>query len=399
MKDKFDILNDVKIDIDEYKEIKFDNNDEFKSKMKSKLRNKKYPYKKSIAIASMALILGGGFLFTDKGWAQIKHLWYTIDEVLNMKNEEIEGYKYNINKTVEDKDIKVTFKNIMLDNDNIVIDLNIDDTKFNPYSYYTKEEQEKYSVDKWANIKTRVELDAEGVQVYVDGQKMRYKSSVMSPNSNERKEDNTTDLISYQSIGAIGKENDEYYIEEIPKDKFPYVVDENKVYKFKLKVRKIYIGQSEYTEEDAKKQNGRYGTAVYGDWSIDVDINGKDLLNQSLKYDINKIFILNLEEGEVRVDLNSINISPIKISLDYNIDEIEENFEFTIFNDKGEKYQLESISGSTDVMSYYGNIFKDTEYIKIVPVIKDFKNKKTLKFEDKAIKVPIKEIKADNSIK
>ena len=37
MKNKFDIFNDIKIETDKYDEIKFDNNDEFKNKMKNKI--------------------------------------------------------------------------------------------------------------------------------------------------------------------------------------------------------------------------------------------------------------------------------------------------------------------------------------------------------------------------
>ncbi|MEG2787384.1 MAG: DUF4179 domain-containing protein [Romboutsia sp.] len=394
MKDKFEILNDVKIDVDEYKEIEFDNNDEFKNKMKSKLRNKKSKYKKGIAVASIVLIVGGGFLFTDKGWAQIKHLWYTIDEVLNMKKEEIEDYKYNINKTVEDEDIKVTFKNIMLDNGNIVIDMNIDDTRLNPYEYYTKEEQEKYSVDKWVNEKTRVELGAEGVEVYVDGKKMTYKSSTMAPNSNERKKDNTTDLIAYQSIAAIGKENDEYYREEVSKDKFPYVIDKNKVYNFKLKVKKIYISQSEYTEEE-KNQNGRYGTVVYGDWSIDVDINGKDLKNNVESNNRNNNINLEYNNKDINVDLEQVEISQLGITLKYRMDNINEIFGFKIVNDKDEEYQFSGDSGDSEgdkfefmrVEAEYLNTTTETDYIRLIPFIRD--NGKEVEYEDKSIEIKI----------
>lgn len=58
MRDKFDILNDVKMDIDEYKEIKFDNNDEFKSKMIKKIRNRKQKNIKKIATASSVAVVG-----------------------------------------------------------------------------------------------------------------------------------------------------------------------------------------------------------------------------------------------------------------------------------------------------------------------------------------------------
>lgn len=46
MRNEFDMLNDVKIDFDEYKEIKFDNNDKIKKRMQSKIKKRKSLYKK-----------------------------------------------------------------------------------------------------------------------------------------------------------------------------------------------------------------------------------------------------------------------------------------------------------------------------------------------------------------
>lgn len=40
MRDTFKILNDVKVDIDEYKEVKFYNNTELKKKMKKQIKSR-----------------------------------------------------------------------------------------------------------------------------------------------------------------------------------------------------------------------------------------------------------------------------------------------------------------------------------------------------------------------
>ena len=39
MKSEFEMLNDVKIDIDNYEEVEFENNDEIKNRMKSKIKS------------------------------------------------------------------------------------------------------------------------------------------------------------------------------------------------------------------------------------------------------------------------------------------------------------------------------------------------------------------------
>ena len=80
MKDKYRILNDVKVNIDEYEEVKFDNNDNIKQRMKKKLRNRKTSYRNAIAIAS-AVILGSSVMLNENVWAHVQSIWYTIDEV------------------------------------------------------------------------------------------------------------------------------------------------------------------------------------------------------------------------------------------------------------------------------------------------------------------------------
>ena len=137
MKDKYRILNDVKVNIDEYEEVKFDNNDNIKQRMKKKLRNRKPSYRNAIAVAS-AVILGSSVILNENVWAHVQSIWYTIDEVFSLKKEEVKDYTYNIDKTVEDKNIKILFKSIMLDDGKLIIDANIDDTKFNPFEDLTQ---------------------------------------------------------------------------------------------------------------------------------------------------------------------------------------------------------------------------------------------------------------------
>ena len=53
MKDKYSILNEVKVNIDEYEEVKFDNNDNIKQRMNKKLRN--YEFERTVDIMTYFL--------------------------------------------------------------------------------------------------------------------------------------------------------------------------------------------------------------------------------------------------------------------------------------------------------------------------------------------------------
>ena len=396
MKDKYSILNEVKVNIDEYEEVKFDNNDNIKQRMKKKLRNRKPSYRNAIAVAS-AVILGSSVMLNENVWAHVQSIWYTIDEVFSLKKEEVKDYTYNIDKTVEDKNIKILFKSIMLDDGKLIIDANIDDTKFNPFEDLTQKQQKDWSVDKWGNKETRVSLGADSTEIYVDGVKRTYFNN-SAPNSNDKNDDKTTDVLIEQSIEAIESDKDEHYLEKVNENQFPNNIDINKMYNFKIKINKLHIVEAEYTDEESKTGEGSYGAVVEGDWSVDVSIKGEDLINASTNYEINKDIDLELDDRKINVSVDNISISPIYLGLDYSyINEDGYSIEFKVFNDKGEEYRWVSIQSD----SYIGKIdkanfemklinsYKDTKYIKLVPTIIHYQKGKTLVFEDKSIEIEI----------
>lgn len=396
MKDKYSILNDVKVNIDEYEEVKFDNNDNIKQRMKKKLRNRKPSYRKAIAVA-LAVTLGSTVMLNENVWAHVQSIWYTIDEVFRLKKEEVKDYTYNIDKTVEDKNIKILFKSIMLDDGKLIIDANIDDTKFNPFEDLTQKQQKDWSVDKWGNKETRVSLGADSTEIYVDGVKRTYFNN-SAPNSNDKNDDKTTDVLIEQSIEAIESDKGEYHLEKVNENQFPNNIDINKMYNFKIKINKLHIVESEYTDEESKTREGSYGAVVEGDWSVDVSIKGEDLINASTNYEINKDIDLELDDRKINVSVDNISISPVYLGLDYSyIDEDGYSIEFKVFNDKGEEYKWVSIESDSsfdkiDKANFEMkliNSYKDTKYIKLVPTIIHYEKGKTLVFEDKSIEIGI----------
>lgn len=396
MKDKYSILNDVKVNIDEYEEVKFDNNDDIKQRMKKKLRNRKPSYRKAMAVA-LAVLLGSSVMLNENVWAHVQSIWYTIDEVFNLKKEEVKDYTYNIDKTVEDKNIKILFKSIMLDDGKLIIDANIDDTKFNPFEDFTQKQQKDWFVDKWGNEETRVLLGADSTEIYVDGVKRTYFNN-SAPNSKDKNDDGTTDVLIEQSIEAIESDKGEYHLEKVNENQFPNNIDINKMYNFKIKINKLHIVESEYTEEESKTREGSYGGVVEGDWGISVDIKGEDLINASTNYEINKDIDLELDDRKINVSVDNISVSPVYLGLDYSyIDEDGYSIEFKVFNDKGEEYKWVSIESDSSIDKIDKanfemkliNFYKDTKYIKLVPTIIYYEKGKTLVFEDKSIEIEI----------
>lgn len=398
MKSEFELLNNAKINMEEYEEIRFDDNSNFKKKMTDKLKaRKKKSYKRSILTASLAAIVSIGFISNEKVWAYVESIWHTIDDISKAKQGEIKDYRYYINKVVEDKNVKVLFRSIMLDDGKLIIDANIDDTNFNPFKDFTENQQQDWFVDEWGNKETVVSLGADCTEIYVDGIKFSDIIS-MAPNENKRNTDGTTNILIDRNLDAIEADEENMAMKKIRKDEFPYTIDENKTYNFKIKINKIHLVQAELTEGELKEQGGRYGGAIRGDWSIDVDIKGKDLINSSTEHKINQDITLNADDIIVDLNLKNLNVSPLYVSLYYSyLEKDGYNVEFKVYNDKNEEYQCISMGPSeisedckpSNMEVKMINSYEDVEYIKIVPAIVDYDKKKTFTFDKQAIKVQL----------
>ena len=205
-------------------------------------------------------------------------------------------------------------------------------------------------------------------------------------------------MLIEQSIEAIESDKDEHYLEKVNENQFPNNIDINKMYNFKIKINKLHIVESEYTDEESKTGEGSYGAVVEGDWSVDVSIKGEDLINASTNYEINKDIDLELDDRKINVSVDNISVSPVYLGLDYSyIDEDGYSIEFKVFNDKGEEYKWVSIESDSSIDKIDKanfemkliNFYKDTKYIKLVPTIIYYEKGKTLVFEDKSIEIEI----------
>lgn len=393
MKKDYKIFNDIKIDLDEYEEIEFSKseNDEIKSIMKNKIKYKKTPYKKIVA-SLLIVFLGIGIIFNPEVMAQIKNILHNIDDVWNSKYPEIEDYVYNIDKSAEDKNIKVSFKDIILDNGKFIISANIDDSKFDPLKDLAQDQINDWSIDKWGYKDTVISLSTDSTEVIVDGTSFKNWNPI--PNLKERNANGSTDVVIEQDLNFIEKEGDNI---KVNSDSFPNYIDPNKVYNFKIKIQKIYL-----LEKSKGESTKGYGAVVNGNWSVNAAIKGKNLIGVSNKYEIDKDINLIVDGQKININLKSMNFSPIYLGLDYScVNKRDYLIMFKVYNDNGEEYKsikinqehfTENISSENRNINFnnqFLNIYKETKYVKIVPVVLNTETCQSKAFEDKAIKIDL----------
>lgn len=410
MKSKYDILNDVNIDVDKYKEIKFDNNDEFKSKIKSKLRNRKSKYNKGLVAASLLAIVSAGILSNENVLAYIEDICYSVSDIVNMKEDEVSTYRYNINKVAEDKDIKILFKNIILDDGKLLIDVNVDYSKFNPFKEFTKKQQKDWEVEKWGNRDTILSV-TDLNEIYIDGVKFVGMSWGIGDHKRNDESKKSVDVILEQGINAIENETKDSYYEEINKGKFPYVIDKNKTYNFKINIKKLHLGENYElyydSYEEAEKDGGPHAGTIRGNWEVDFDIKGSNLVDMSKSYKIDKDINIGMDKINKNMDvrnpnkianinIKNIKISPLSIKLNYTYSGINnvdiEKIKFKIQNENGESVNIKPTSikyTNKEVITENQNTLKDYSKLKIVPYIVDKdENIKEILY-DKSIEVNI----------
>ncbi|MGL5507379.1 MAG: DUF4179 domain-containing protein [Paraclostridium sp.] len=91
------------------------------------VRSKKYKY---IAIASIVMIIIGGISITnDNVLAYMNKIKSKIEYFFNQQNTDFSEYKQSVNKIDTDKDISIIINEIMLDGEDLLINVDIDDSK------------------------------------------------------------------------------------------------------------------------------------------------------------------------------------------------------------------------------------------------------------------------------
>lgn len=147
MKNIYDEFNKIEIDIDEYEDICF-NEDEIniiKKRLNNKLNKKrKYNYKPLVAILS-GIVIFSILSNNDVVSARIENISRTLREYFSKEsNRNLSEYITTIGTTVTDKNISITVNEIIVDNDQIIINETLDYSKLTEEDGILFKDKERY---------------------------------------------------------------------------------------------------------------------------------------------------------------------------------------------------------------------------------------------------------------
>ncbi len=294
MKDKFEMMNDMVVDLSEYEvyELNDIEKKQIKKRLKAKIKNRNRNSKKKIAVIVIALGLSYiGIVSNISVLADIPIIGSVIEEYVNSKGKSLEDYKTIVGETEVDSGITVKLNEVVLDAGQLIISstfksngVNLDDVHVSP-------------------------------TVYINGSEISKNGS----GSNKKIDDNTYNMFTARHLEDIEMKDN-------------------------LDIKIVYENIQVNT------MLGKY-KHLPGKWSFEISSSPEKLISDMKTIAINKEF--KLDNGQ-EIKVENLIITPISTKLDYkmtkeNKDDITFKYDvlFKVEDKNGNEFKF--ISGTTAV--------------------------------------------------
>ena len=303
MKNKYELFNEIDMeekDYEIYKLSQIEKDELFANiskniKAEKNIRNKKYT---KIAIASVLCVsILTVTLKNEKVWALVESIGKQIESYLGKKEDEYIGYKESVNLVSEDKGIKVSLYEVLLDDGNILLSMNLDHSNF-----------DESSLKKGLYLNKNYYLPE--ATVYMDGKKFVETGGATR---NEREKNNQQNFMTSLRLERIDEDNDG--MSDITDYQILDHIDPNKDYNIKVVFDEVGIhkvGLIPRVIDDEFE-------FIDGKWEFDFTVNGKNIIGETKVYNINEEINIEDEDIKAKINIKQLRISPIYIKLTYTI--------------------------------------------------------------------------------
>lgn len=393
MKNKYELFNEINMQDEDYENYKLsqmekDNifiNVSKNIKLEKNIRNKKYS--KIAIVIILCLSISNVALNNGKVWALVESIGKQIESYLGKKENEYTGYKISVNQVSEDKGIKLSLHEVLLDDGNILLSMNLDHSNF-----------DESGLKKGLYLNKNYYLPT--ATVYMDGKKFVETGGATKY---EREKNNQQDFLTSLRLERVD-ENDDGRA-DITDYQILDNIDPNKDYNIKVVFDEVGIhkvGLIPRVIDDEFE-------FIKGKWEFKFTVNGKNIMRETKVYNINKEINIDDEDLKAKIYIKQLRVSPVSVKLTYTMN-IEQGYPV---NDKNIYIELldqhgnyinvgggagENEDGSLIEGSLEGNLEnnKKLESIKILPYIyyreKNSDNPKyhhRIEYEDKSISIDL----------
>lgn len=308
MKDIYDLLNYVEVDLEEYDENQLNDLERknIKKKLHHDIKNKRYNFRKiskyvAISLAILTLIGIATFKVNPTFARTIPLIGTLIKNSYGYNTNEFDKYTSVINKTIEKNGLKVTLDEVVLDDNNLII----------ASTFKSNEKLPKSSVPATMSL-----------QLFINGKRI----NVSGGGGGSKFVDDYT----YVAVDKLNVSN-----VKIPNNVSIKIVYENFV---------IY-------QEDQKDFK-----TINGPWEFEFNVSKNEIQNKTNTIKINK----NLKFKDIDMDIKNITITPISTTIffdfkrDMPVDSMCDPLYFIITDDKGRylTYTSGSFNPKRDKINY-----------------------------------------------
>lgn len=303
MKNKYELFNEIDMedkDYEIYKLSQIEKDELFANiskdiKVEKNIRNKKLI---KVAIASVLCVsILTITLKNEKVWALVESIGKQIESYLGKKEDEYIGYKELVNQVSEDKGIKVSLYEVLLDDGNILLSMNLDHSKF-----------DESSLKKGLYLNKNYYLPE--ATVYMDGKKF-VETGGATRNGSEK--NNQQDFMTSLRLERIDENNDD--ISDVTDYQILDHIDPNKDYNIKVVFDEVGIHKVGLIPRVIKDEF----EFIDGKWEFDFTVNGKNIIGETKVYNINEEINIEDEDIKAKINIKQLRISPISIKLTYTI--------------------------------------------------------------------------------
>ena len=311
MDNKYKLFNDMSIEDNDYKQYilsDIDKNRIFNSvntQINKQNKLKKNKFKKLITASIVCVSISIVTLSNDRVWAVFENIGRQIEYYFGKQENEFNGYKVSVNESVEDKGIKMTLYEVLLDDGQILLSMNMDHSQFDESTL--KKGLYKNKNYYWNKA-----------SVYIDNKKFILDST---STVFEKEKENKQDFLSTISLTSIDSDDDGY--PDIENYQLLDNIDTNKDYEIKVVFEEIGIQQVGILP-GAKYDNFNN---IDGNWEFNFIVDGNKIKGETKTYDINKTIKIEDEIFKAELDVKMLRISPISTKLIYSI-KMGDEYEF-----------------------------------------------------------------------
>lgn len=125
MKDPYEMLNDIKMDENEYEEVNLTHieKQKIKKRIRKKINKNKAHTKRNVAIVTSAAALFIMMMTVDmrRMIADIPLIGSKMEDYVNSRGEPLKEYKTTIGQTVNDNGVEVRLDEVMIDEGQIIV--------------------------------------------------------------------------------------------------------------------------------------------------------------------------------------------------------------------------------------------------------------------------------------